>query len=87
MAPKTYIREGLDEDRHVLHPALAARAEVDRLRAPALEQPPRRLDYGFVQLVVARGADVILGCDEHLGPQGTIRSLDHRRDRSRRLLC
>src|SRR5919206_3046246 len=41
--------EGLDEDRHVFHPALAARAEVDCSRAPTLEHPARRLDYRPVE--------------------------------------
>src|SRR5215212_3342737 len=41
--------ERLDKDGHVLHPALAARSEVDGPRLAAVEHRPRALDYGPVE--------------------------------------
>src|SRR5215211_5454288 len=38
-------REGLDKDRHVLHPALAFRSVVARSGAASFEHAARRLDY------------------------------------------
>src|SRR5215211_953896 len=58
--------ERLDEDGDVLHPALAARSEVDRLRASTLEQAARRLHDGLVQLGVTCRAGVIFWGDQDL---------------------
>src|SRR5215210_1882560 len=78
--------ERLDEDGDVLHPALAARSEVDRLSTPTLEQAARRLHDGLVQPGVARRAGVIFRGDQHLAPEGALRSLYYRRNGHGRLL-
>src|ERR687898_2334301 len=77
--------ERLDEDGDVLHPALTARTEVDRLRSPTLEQAPRRLHDGLVQLGVTGRTGVILWENEYLAPDIPFRSLYHRRHSHGRL--
>jgi hypothetical protein len=76
----------LDEDGDVLHPALAARSEVDRLRTPTLEQAARRLHDGLVQLGVARRPGMVFREDQDFAPEVTLRSLYHRRHSHGRLL-
>src|SRR5829696_10417507 len=78
--------ERLDEDGDVLHPTLAARPEVDRLRAPTLEQAARRLHDGLVQLGVARRSGVVFGGDQDLAPERAFRTLYNGRHGHGRLL-
>src|SRR5829696_914676 len=78
--------ERLDEDGDVLHPALAAWTEVDRLRTPTLEQAARRLHDGLVQLGVARRTGMVFREDQDLAPEVPLRSLYHCGDGHRRLL-
>ncbi len=78
--------ERLDEDGHVLHPALALGPEVDRFGAPAFEQTPRRLDHRPVQIPVAGGAGVILRGHEDLPAERPLGTPDHGRHGHGRLL-
>ncbi len=89
MAPNTYILGGGAKDWMKTATSSIRRCprgpEVTRLRAPALEQPPRRLDHGLVQLLVSSRADVILAAVTSIlhpvpGP------FDDRRHSHRRLL-
>jgi hypothetical protein len=60
---------------------------VDGLRTPALEQTPRRLHDGLIQLLVARRPRMVFGGDQDLAAKGPLRTLYHGRDGHGRLLC